>query len=147
MQLSLSVAHTCAGLAALAMAQDGGLLSGLTRPQEGRSMRASSTFREGKDGKYDSKAFPRGDLVERSNSDNFRVAPGATHVLMDVQGPGEITHMWMTFLGPDTPPLGERKNIPPLTQNRIAATLAALLGEDYTKAVAKAGPPLKEVLR
>lgn len=64
-------------------------------------MRASSTFREGKDGKYDSRAFPKGDLLERSNSDNFRVAPGATHVLMDVQGPGEITHMWMTFLGPE----------------------------------------------
>lgn len=64
-------------------------------------MRASSTMREGKDGKYDSKAFPKGDLEEKSNFDNFRVAAGATHTLMDVKGPGEITHIWMTFLGPE----------------------------------------------
>ena len=76
-------------------------LEQLAKPQEGRSMRASSTFREGKDGKYDSRAFPKGDLEEKSNWDNFRVAPGATHTLMDVKGPGEITHIWMTFLGPE----------------------------------------------
>ena len=64
-------------------------------------MRATSTFREGRTGGYDSKAFPKGDLQEKSNWDNFRVAPGETHVLMDVKGPGEITHMWMTFLGPE----------------------------------------------
>ncbi len=92
----------CLLFASVAVAQDGGgLLSGLAKPQEGRSMRATSTFRQGSDGKYDSKAFPKGDLEERSNSDNFRVAPGATHVLMDVKGPGTITHMWMTFLGPE----------------------------------------------
>jgi len=78
-----------------------GPLSGLAGPIDGQSRRVSSTFREGKDGKYDSKAFPKHDLSERSNSDNFRVAPGATHVLMDEQGPGIITHMWMTFLGPE----------------------------------------------
>ncbi len=64
-------------------------------------MRATSTFREGKDGKYDSKADPLGDLRERSNSDNFRVAPGATNVLLDAKGPGVITHIWLTFLGPE----------------------------------------------
>ena len=64
-------------------------------------MRASSAFREGKDGRYDPRAFPKGDLEEKSNFDNFRVAPGATHTLMDVKGPGEITHIWMTFLGPE----------------------------------------------
>ena len=37
----------------------------------------------------------------------------------------------MAFLGPDTRGLGERSNIAPVTQNRIAATVAALLGEDY----------------
>ena len=26
---------------------------------------------------------------------------GKTHVLMDVKGPGVITHMWLTFLGPE----------------------------------------------
>lgn len=55
----------------------------------------------GKDGKYDSKSTWTGDLDEHSNRDNFRVAPGQTHVLMDVKGPGAITHMWLTFLGPE----------------------------------------------
>ncbi len=44
---------------------------------------------------------PKGDLRRGSNWDNFRVAPGETHVLMDEQGPGVITHIWMTFLGPE----------------------------------------------
>ncbi len=77
------------------------LLGGLARPHEGRSMRATSTFREGRDGKYDPKASPKGDRDEASNRDNFRIAPGATHVLMDEAGPGEITHIWLTFLGPE----------------------------------------------
>ena len=77
------------------------LLGNLALPQQGRSMRETSSFRMGKDGKYDPKASPTGDLLEHSNRDNFRVAPGATHVLMDRQGPGVITHMWFTFLGPE----------------------------------------------
>lgn len=83
-------------------AQDGaGVMGSLAKPQDGRSMRATSTFRQGKDGKYDPNAPPKHDLEERSNSDNFRVAPGATHVLLDAKGPGVITHIWMTFLGPE----------------------------------------------
>jgi hypothetical protein len=42
-------------------------------------------------------------------------------------------YIWMAFLGPDTPALGERSNIPAVTQNQIAATLADFLGEDYTR--------------
>src|SRR5258708_11134688 len=85
-----------------AYAQDGaGPLASLAKPQEGRSMRATSTFRQGKDGKYDPNSPPKHDLEERSNSDNFRVAPGTTHVLLDAKGPGVITHIWMTFLGPE----------------------------------------------
>ncbi len=84
-----------------AMASAQAILGELTKPQEGRSMRATSTFREGKDGKYDPQADPKGDLIEKSNFDNFHVAPGATHVVMDVKGPGVITHMWFTFLGPE----------------------------------------------
>jgi len=80
----------------------GALLDDLAKPQEGRSRRATSTFRQGADGKYDSKAPPKGDLEERSNSDNFRVPPGGTNVVMDVQGPGVITHLWFTFLGPES---------------------------------------------
>jgi hypothetical protein len=55
-------------------------------------------------------------------------------------------YIWMAFLGPDTPPLGERSHIPPVTQNQIAATLAALLGEDYNAAQPKAGNPITDVL-
>lgn len=55
-------------------------------------------------------------------------------------------YIWMAFLGPDTQPLGERSNIPPVTQSQIAATLAAFLGEDYAAAVPKAGKPIADVL-
>ncbi len=76
-------------------------LDDLARPQPGRSRRVTSTFRAGKDGKYDRSAPPTGDLKEHSNHDNFRVPPGATHVLMNERGPGVITHLWLTFLGPE----------------------------------------------
>jgi hypothetical protein len=49
---------------------------------------------------------------------------------------------WLGILGPDTPALGERTNVKAVTQSQIAATLAALLGEDYTKEVPKAGKPI-----
>ncbi len=78
-----------------------GGLEDLARPLEGRSRRATSTFREGIDGRYDRRAEPKGDRQERSNSDNFRVAPGMTNVLLEAAGPGAITHIWMTFLGPE----------------------------------------------
>ena len=53
---------------------------------------------------------------------------------------------WMAFLGPDTPALGERKNVPEVTHSQIAATLAALLGEDFCAAVPQAGKPIPAVL-
>lgn len=88
------------GLPVAALAQT--LMDGLAKPQEGRSMRASSTFRMGADGKYDPNADPFSDPnSERSNSDNFQVKPGDKHVLLDAQGPGVITHIWVTFLGPE----------------------------------------------
>jgi hypothetical protein len=82
-----------------AMAQT--LMDGLAKPQDGRSMRSTSSFRKGADGKYDPNADPLCDDTENSNSDNFTVKPGDKHVLLDAQGPGEITHIWMTFLGPE----------------------------------------------
>jgi hypothetical protein len=56
-------------------------------------------------------------------------------------------YIWMAFLGPDTPPLGERCHIAAVTQNRIAATLAAFLGEDYVAAVPNAGHSIADVFR
>lgn len=58
----------------------------------------------------------------------------------------ETKNIWMAYLGPDTRALGERKNVAPLTQSQIAATLAALVGEDYNRAVAKAAAPVADVL-
>ena len=54
-------------------------------------------------------------------------------------------NIWIAVIGPDTPALGELANVPPVTQSQIAATLAALLGQDYRTAVPAAAPPLPVV--
>jgi hypothetical protein len=77
------------------------LLDGLAKPQEGRSMRASSAFRKGANGEYDPKADPLMDDTVKSNWDRQTVEPGQTFVVLDAQGPGVITHLWFTFLGPE----------------------------------------------
>jgi hypothetical protein len=51
--------------------------------------------------KYDPQADFKGDAEVQSNWDNYNVPPGGTHVLMDEAGPGVITHIWVTFLGPE----------------------------------------------
>jgi hypothetical protein len=69
----------------------------------------------------------------------------------DWRGHGEnvkgAENIWIAALGPDTPALGERTNVAPVTQSQIAATLAALLGEDYCAAVPKAGKPIASVMK
>jgi Type I phosphodiesterase / nucleotide pyrophosphatase len=55
--------------------------------------------------------------------------------------------IWIGFLGPDTPPLGERTGVAPVTQSQIAATLANFLGLDYCASAPKAAPPIAEALR
>jgi hypothetical protein len=57
----------------------------------------------------------------------------------DIDGAENI---WIAVLGPDTPGIGERNNIPRVTQSQIAATIAALLGQDYRAAVPQAAVPL-----
>ena len=91
-----------------------GPLDDLDKPMEGRSMRATSTMREGEvrrmgEEKLNPKAPPRGDTNEMSNWDNFTVAPGKTHVLLDEEGPGVINHIWMTFLGAGKTELGQER--------------------------------------
>ena len=78
-----------------------GFMADLAKRHDGRSMRASSTFRPGPDGKHDPNADPLGDDTERSNADNQSVPPGKTQVLLNAKGPGVITHIWLTFLGPE----------------------------------------------
>lgn len=58
----------------------------------------------------------------------------------------QAKYVWMAFLGPDTKALGERKNIPAVTQSQVAATIASLLGEDYNAAESKAGKPISDVV-
>ncbi|WP_437222097.1 alkaline phosphatase family protein [Planctomicrobium sp. SH661] len=55
-------------------------------------------------------------------------------------------YMWMAFLGPDTPALGERKQCHRVTQDQIAATLAAFLDQDYRAEVSRAGKVIPDVL-
>jgi hypothetical protein len=54
--------------------------------------------------------------------------------------------IWIAVIGPDTPPLGERRNIPEVTQAQIAATLAALVGEDFGSFNPHAASPLPDVV-
>jgi hypothetical protein len=53
---------------------------------------------------------------------------------------------WMAYLGPDTAALGERRQGTVVTESQLAATVAALLGEDYHAAVPKAGTAIGDVL-
>jgi phosphopentomutase len=55
-------------------------------------------------------------------------------------------NIWIAVMGPDTPPLGERSNIARVTQSQIPATIAALLGTDYSVANPAAGKPIDAVL-
>jgi len=49
-------------------------------------------------------------------------------------------------MGPDTPALGVHEGAT-VTQSQLAATIAALLGEDFRAAVPAAAPPLPAVTR
>jgi len=53
---------------------------------------------------------------------------------------------WIAVIGPDTPALGERTDTQPCTESQIAATIAALLGEDYHAASRNAGVPIAGIL-
>jgi len=79
-----------------------GLLEGLARPMAGRSMRSSSAFRKGADGNYDPKAEPLGTTEPLSNRDAREVPPGQTQTVLDVKGPGAITHIWFHVPRPRT---------------------------------------------
>lgn len=50
--------------------------------------------------------------------------------------------IWIALLGPDTPALGERVDVPPVTQSQVAATVAGLLGYDWIAVNPRAGEPL-----
>jgi hypothetical protein len=60
-----------------------------------------------------------------------------------VDGAEEI---WMAFLGPDTPALGMRKDVPSITAGQVAASVAAFLGEDYRSVQPKAPPAVIDAI-
>jgi hypothetical protein len=60
----------------------------------------------------------------------------------DIPGSDRI---WMAVMGPDTPPTGIRSDVE-VTQGQTAATVAALLGEDYNADQPKAAPPLPGIM-
>jgi hypothetical protein len=53
---------------------------------------------------------------------------------------------WIAVIGPDTPPLGERKEHGPYIEAQIAPTIAALLGEDFCAAFSKSSKPITDLL-
>ena len=52
---------------------------------------------------------------------------------------------WVAVIGPDTPSLGVRRGVS-VTQSQIAATLAAVVGEDFAKTSEKVAAPLPGVV-
>ena len=55
-------------------------------------------------------------------------------------------NIWIAVIGPDTPPLGERSDIDPVTQSQIASTIACFLAKDYRHDVPAAGPVISGVV-
>jgi len=51
-------------------------------------------------------------------------------------------HAWVAVLGPPAPAVGERHDCAPVTLGQVAATVAALVGEDYRAATPSAAPAL-----
>lgn len=59
----------------------------------------------------------------------------------------DSAYMWLAAIGPDTAPLGERANTPPVKQAQVAATVAAFLGEDFHAAFPRSAPPIAGLVR
>lgn len=56
--------------------------------------------------------------------------------------------IWIGAMGPRTPKLGMRANTSqPVTQSQVAATLAALVGEDFPADNRNAAPPIAELIQ
>jgi hypothetical protein len=56
-------------------------------------------------------------------------------------------YIWIAALGPDTTPLGERRQTAEVEQRQIAATVAALFGEDYPGTFPQAAPAIADIVR
>jgi Sulfatase len=56
-------------------------------------------------------------------------------------------YIFMGFMGPQTPALGNRANVDPVTQSQVAATLAKFLGLDWNAEEPKAGVPVAAAVK
>jgi hypothetical protein len=54
--------------------------------------------------------------------------------------------IWIAVMGPDTPAMGLRQNLE-VTQGQVAATVAALMGHDYTSADSRVAPALPGAMK
>jgi dienelactone hydrolase len=54
----------------------------------------------------------------------------------------ESRDIWIAVMGPDTPALGERAQGEAVTQSQVAATVAAVLGEDFAPSVPGVARPI-----
>jgi hypothetical protein len=59
----------------------------------------------------------------------------------------ESKYIFMGFMGPETPALGNRTNVPAVTQSQVAATLAKFLGLDWNAEEPKAGMPVADAVK
>ena len=57
----------------------------------------------------------------------------------------EAKNVWLIAVGPDTRAAGEQRNSA-VAQNQLAATIAALLGQDFRSTVARSGEPIPAVI-
>lgn len=73
-------------------------------------------------------------------TDHGRGAAGPDWPSHGAKVPG-ADKIWIAALGPGVAPLGVRKNTS-VTQSQVAATIARLVGQDYSRAGPKAAPPL-----
>ncbi len=56
-------------------------------------------------------------------------------------------YIFLGFMGPKTPALGNRADVPEVTQSQVAATLARFMGLDWNATEPKAGAPVAAALR
>jgi hypothetical protein len=59
----------------------------------------------------------------------------------------ESKYIFMGFMGPKTAALGNRADVPAVTQSQVAATLAKVLGLDWNAEEPKAGAPVADAVK
>lgn len=93
-----------------------------------------------------SRAEYRGTTTMIITTDHGRGTTSATWRDHDSRTRGS-DETWLAVIGPDTPVLGNVNNGRTIIAAQVAATLAALLGEDYVSAAPGAAPPIADVIR